>query len=80
MKFKGECASLLGIHSSHDDEESESIEDNIKQRLTSIIDQNDRQPQTNKRTRESAPLLFNDECFQEPEEYEDEVSFSAFDL
>ncbi|XP_052626106.1 type 2 DNA topoisomerase 6 subunit B-like [Lactuca sativa] len=80
LKFKGECASLLGIHSSHDDEESESIEDNIKQRLTSIIDQNDRQPQTNKRTRESAPLLFNDECFQEPEEYEDEVSFSAFDL
>ncbi|CAH1417224.1 unnamed protein product [Lactuca virosa] len=84
LKFKGECASILGLHSSHHDTESESIEDNIKQRLTSIIDQNDRQPQTNKRTRESAPLLFNDDCFQEPEyaayqEYEDEVSFSAFD-
>ncbi|CAI9278294.1 unnamed protein product [Lactuca saligna] len=85
LKFKGECASLLGLQSSHDDAESESIEDNIKQRLTSIIDHNDRQPQTNKRTRESAPLLFNDECFQEPEyaedeEDDDEVSFSAFDL
>ncbi|KAI3763548.1 hypothetical protein L2E82_13472 [Cichorium intybus] len=70
LNFKGECASLLGLHS-HD---AESIEDNIKQRLTSIIDQNDREPHT-KRTRESAPLLFNDDCFEEPEfayeEYED---------
>ncbi|KAI3497694.1 hypothetical protein L1887_33176 [Cichorium endivia] len=80
LNFKGECASLLGLHS-HD---AESIEDNIKQRLTSIIDQNDREPQTT-RTREFAPLLFNDDCFEEPEfayeEYEDgEVSFSDFDV
>ncbi|KAL4586936.1 hypothetical protein LXL04_011584 [Taraxacum kok-saghyz] len=79
LKFKGECGSLLGLHS-HD---AESFEDNIKQRLTSIIDNNDRQT---KRTKEPAPLLFNDDYFEEPdfayEDYEDdeEVSFSAFDL
>ncbi|KVH97796.1 hypothetical protein Ccrd_000076 [Cynara cardunculus var. scolymus] len=80
VKFRGECASLLGLHS-HD---AESIMDCIKQRLISVIDLNDREPQT-KRMREGAPLLFHDDCFQETEfadeEYEDgEVSFSALDL
>ncbi|KAI3720320.1 hypothetical protein L6452_21236 [Arctium lappa] len=80
VKFRGECASLLGLHS-HD---AESIADNIKQRLISVIDLNDREPQT-KRMREGAPLLFHDDCFEETEfadeEYEDgEVSFSALDL
>nr|XP_043625109.1 type 2 DNA topoisomerase 6 subunit B-like [Erigeron canadensis] len=79
LKFRGDCASLLGLHS-HDEE---SIEDNIKRRLLSVIDHNDREPQT-KRIREST-LLFNDDYFDEPEyadeEYEDdEISFSAFDL
>ena len=77
-KFRGECASLLGLHS-HD---AKLIEDSLKQRLISVIDRNDREPQ---RMREAAPLLFQDDCFDEPEyvdeEFEDcEVSFSAFDL
>ncbi|GKD21265.1 type 2 DNA topoisomerase 6 subunit B-like protein isoform X3, partial [Tanacetum coccineum] len=77
-KFRGECASLLGLHS-HD---AKSIEDSLTQRLISVIDRNDREPQ---RMREAAPLLFQDDCFDEPEyvdeEFEDcEVSFSAFDL
>ncbi|KAI3795974.1 hypothetical protein L1987_38635 [Smallanthus sonchifolius] len=76
-KFKEECASLLGLNS-HD---VISIEDNIKQKLISVIDRNDREPQT-KRMKEKEHLLFNDDCFEEPEfSYEDdEVSFSAFDL
>ncbi|KAI3744627.1 hypothetical protein L1987_57714 [Smallanthus sonchifolius] len=60
-KFKGECASLLGLNS-HD---VISIEDNIKQKLISVIDCNDREPQT-KRMKEKEHL-FNDDCFEEPE-------------
>ncbi|KAK9050937.1 hypothetical protein SSX86_027562 [Deinandra increscens subsp. villosa] len=80
--FKGECASLLGLNS-HD---AISIEDNIKQKLISVIDRHDKEPQT-KRMKEKELLLFNDDCFEEPEfsyeDYEDEddeVSFSAFEL
>ncbi|KAI7728853.1 hypothetical protein M8C21_023832, partial [Ambrosia artemisiifolia] len=77
-KFKGECASLLGLNS-HD---AISIEDNIKQKLFSVIDRNDREPQT-RRMKENEHLLFNDDCFEEPEfsyeDYEEEISFSAFD-
>ncbi|XP_071736444.1 type 2 DNA topoisomerase 6 subunit B-like [Rutidosis leptorrhynchoides] len=79
LKFRDECASLLGLRSY----DAESVEDNIKQRLISVIDHNDREPQT-KRVREGA-LLFSDECFEEPDyvddEYDDvEVNFSPFDL
>ncbi|KAM0009153.1 putative Type 2 DNA topoisomerase 6 subunit B-like protein [Helianthus debilis subsp. tardiflorus] len=78
-KFKEECTSLLGLNS-HD---AISIEDNIKQKLFSVIDRNDREPQT-RRMKESEHLLFNDDCFEEPdflyEDYEDEESLSAFDM
>ncbi|KAL8227493.1 hypothetical protein R6Q57_015077 [Mikania cordata] len=76
-KFKGECVLLLGLNSP----DVVSIEDNIKQKLISVIDSNDRKPQT-KRTKEKEHLLFDDDCFEESEfSYEDEeVRFSAFDL
>ncbi|MFS8029245.1 putative Type 2 DNA topoisomerase 6 subunit B-like protein [Helianthus anomalus] len=78
-KFKEECTSLLGLNS-HD---AISLEENIKQKLFSVIDRNDREPQT-RRMKESEHLLFNDDCFEEPdflyEDYEDEESLSAFDM
>ncbi|XP_076919574.1 type 2 DNA topoisomerase 6 subunit B-like [Bidens hawaiensis] len=79
-KFKKECASLLGL-SSHDEK---SIKDIIKQKIISVIDSNDREPQT-KRKKEIGHLLFNDASSEESEftyddSDDDEVSFSCFDL
>ncbi|PWA97769.1 hypothetical protein CTI12_AA026210 [Artemisia annua] len=65
LKFREECASLLGLHS-HD---AKLVEDSLKQRLISVIDRNDREPQ---RMREAAPLLFQDDCFDEPEYVDEE--------
>lgn len=76
--FKGECISLLGLQS--EEMETRSVENCIKERIVSVIDLNDRKLQ---RSKEAAPYLFEDDCYQEPnflDDYEEgEKAFSSLD-
>ncbi|KAK9276768.1 hypothetical protein L1049_006304 [Liquidambar formosana] len=68
--FQGECFSLLGLQSQEIG--GEIVGECIKEKIITVIEMNDRKPQ---RSREAAPFLFEDDCFQEPdfqdEEYEE---------
>lgn len=76
--FQGECISLLGLQS--EEMETRRVENCIKERIVSVIDLNDRKPQ---RSKEAAPYLFEDDCYQEPnflDDYEEgEEAFSSLD-
>ncbi|XP_059656119.1 type 2 DNA topoisomerase 6 subunit B-like [Cornus florida] len=80
LDFQGECFSMLGLQ--FQEIEGKVVENCIKERIISVIEMNDRKP---RKGREDAPVLFDDDCFQEPdlldEEYEEgEDAFSSLDL
>lgn len=54
IDFKEECLAILGLQPQQD---GEIVEENIKNKIISAIEANDRRPQG---TKEIAPLLFED--------------------
>jgi hypothetical protein len=78
--FKEECIALLGLNC--EGTGSEMVEECIKERITSVIELNDRRPQGSK---EAETFLFEDEYIQKLDfmdaEYEEgDESFTSFDL
>lgn len=55
MDFQEECLAILGLQPQQS--EGEIVEENIKERIISVIEVNDGRP---KGTKEVAPLLFGD--------------------
>lgn len=80
LNFQEECISLLGLQCQ--EIETDNVENCIREKIISVIELNDRRPQ---KSRESAPFLFEDEGFEDPEfmeeEYEEgEEVLSSLDL
>ncbi|RZC81166.1 hypothetical protein C5167_043743 [Papaver somniferum] len=67
LDFLGECNSLLGLHSQEIDEQN--FENHIRDKITKVIEMNDRKPQKNK---ESVPFLFGDDSIHEEGFHEEE--------